>query len=76
MSDVESPVLSVAQAAVYLGVSRATVYRITAEQGRGPSGLQPLLIRGRRVFLRADLDAYLQRCKVAPTRHCRGATSP
>lgn len=57
--------LSVNDAAAYIGVSRATLYRITAESGTSPTGLRPLRVRGRRLFLRTDLDAYLRRQRVA-----------
>ena len=66
--EIQPAALSVPQAAAYLGVSRATVYRISAERGEGASGLEPLLIRGRRVLLREDLDAYLQSCRARQGR--------
>lgn len=53
--------LSVLDAAAYLGVSRRTLYRISAECGTGPSALPVAHIRGRRVFRVRDLDAYLAR---------------
>jgi excisionase family DNA binding protein len=59
--------LSVPAAAAYLGISRATLYRIAAECGTGNSGLQVVRIRGRRLFMRRDLDAYLARHRVPAT---------
>lgn len=53
--------LGVMDAAAYLGVSRRTLYRISAECGTGPSALPVTHIRGRRVFRVRDLDAYLAR---------------
>lgn len=64
----EPAALSVTEAAAYIGVSRATLYRITAECGTSPTGLRPLRVRGRRLFLRKDLDAYLLRQRV-PSNH-------
>lgn len=62
MSRGRSPVLTVAEAAAYLGVSRMTVYRLTAEQGQGRSALPVVhLSPGRRGFMQSDLDAYLKR---------------
>lgn len=51
--------LGVDDAAKYLGVSRRTLYRISAECGT--TGLPVVHIRGRRVFRTRDLDAYLDR---------------
>jgi excisionase family DNA binding protein len=53
--------LTVKQAAAYLGVSTRTLYRITAECGTGKDELPVVHIRGRRLFLRRDLDTYLAR---------------
>lgn len=64
----EPATYSVPDAARYLGVSRATLYRITAERGTGKSSLMPTVIRGRRVFTRKQLDAYLDACTVKPRR--------
>lgn len=62
----ESPVLSVADAAAYIGVSRATLYRICAEQGQGRSRLAVVHTSARRRgFLRVDLDKYLARQRQA-----------
>jgi excisionase family DNA binding protein len=64
-NDVVQPAaLTVDQAATYIGVSRRTMYRISAEAGTG--GLPVVHIRGRRVFLRRHLDAYLERQVVRP----------
>jgi excisionase family DNA binding protein len=56
--------LSVPQAAAYLGISRATLYRVAAECGTGKTGLRVVRIRGRRLFKRTDLDAYIARQRV------------
>ncbi len=69
---VEPAALSVNDAAVYLGISRATLYRITAERGTGPSVLRPTLIGGRRLFQPKHLDAYLDAQTVKPARCVRG----
>lgn len=53
--------LGIEDAAKYLGVSRRTLYRISAECGTGPDALKVVHIRGRRVFRTRDLDAYLDR---------------
>ena len=53
--------LGVDDAAKYLGVSRRTLYRISAECGNGPDALPVVHVRGRRVFRTRDLDAYLDR---------------
>lgn len=51
--------LGVTDAARYLGVSRRTMYRLSAECGtRSP--LRPVHIGGRRVFRVVDLDRYLE----------------
>jgi excisionase family DNA binding protein len=67
-TSLEPAALSVTDAAAYMGVSRATLYRIAAECGTGSSGLQVVRVRGRRLFLRRDLDAYLARQRV-PARN-------
>jgi excisionase family DNA binding protein len=51
--------LTVSQAATYLGISRRTLYRISAERGVGKSRLPVCCIEGRRLFRVCDLDAYL-----------------
>ena len=51
--------LSVADAARYIGISRSSMYRLTAECGTR-TGLRPVHIGGRRVFRVKDLDAYLE----------------
>jgi excisionase family DNA binding protein len=58
--------LTVDQAAAYIGVSRRTMYRLSAECGTGKSELPVVHVRGRRVFLRRHLDAYLERQVVQP----------
>lgn len=63
---VEPAALTVDQAATYLGVSRRTLYRITAECGTGKDNLPIIRLRGRRLFLRRDLDAYLQAHQINP----------
>lgn len=61
-----SPVLDVAGAAAYLGISRRTLYRLSAAQGQGRAGLPVIhLSPGRRGFLQSDLDAYLRRQRLA-----------
>jgi excisionase family DNA binding protein len=52
--------LSVNDAAAYLGISRATVYRLAAECGAG-KGPRVTKVRGRSMFKRAELDAYIER---------------
>lgn len=60
--------LSVVDAAKYLGISRSSMYRLTAECG-ARDDLRPVHIGGRRVFRVKDLDAYLERHLVpAPDR--------
>jgi excisionase family DNA binding protein len=59
---------TVKQAATYLGVSTRTLYRITAECGAGAAEIPVIHVRGRRLFLKADLDAYL-------ARHTLGASA-
>ena len=55
-------VLNVADAAKYLGVSARTMYRLSAQNGTGYQELPVVHVAaGRRVFLVADLDAYLER---------------
>lgn len=51
--------LSVADAAKYLGISRSSMYRLTAECGTRVN-LRPVHIGGRRVFRIVDLDRYLE----------------
>lgn len=61
--------LSVSQAAAYLGISRSSMYRLSAECGTGQPLLSPVhVLPGRRVFLRKDLDAYLESCRQGPAR--------
>lgn len=67
-SAIEPSALTVDQAATYLGVSRRTLYRITAECGTGKDDLPVIHVRGRRLFLRRDLDAYLEAHRVQPLR--------
>ncbi len=62
-----SPLLSVSDAAAYLGISRASLYRIAAECGTGKSGLAVIRIRGRRLFKKTDLDAFIARSQVQRT---------
>ena len=58
----ESPVLTVAQAAAYVGLGRSTFYRVTAACGTGTHAIPVVqLSPGRRGYLRSDLDAYLNR---------------
>ena len=58
----ESPVLTVAQAAAYVGLGRSTFYRVAAACGTGTHAIPVVHISpGRRGFLRKDLDAYLAR---------------
>jgi excisionase family DNA binding protein len=61
----QSPLLSIPEAAAYLGISRATLYRISAERGQGGSGLNVVPIRGRRFFEQRALDAYIARQRVS-----------
>lgn len=49
--------LGVNDAAAYLGVSRRTLYRLSAECGTG--ALPVVHLRGRRVFRVVDLDRFL-----------------
>lgn len=51
--------LGVEDAARYLGVSRRTMYRLSAECGTGPAQLPVVHIGGRRLFRLRDLDAFL-----------------
>ena len=51
--------LSVEEAAIYIGVSRATMYRLSA--ACGTSGLPVVHLGRRRVFRVAELDKYLER---------------
>lgn len=67
MSAVQPAALSVADSATYLGISRKTMYRISAERGTG-GGPVPVEIRGRRVFRVKDLDAYLERQQATSRR--------
>lgn len=58
MTKITPAALGVADAAKYLGISRTSMYRLTAECGtRSP--LRPVHIGGRRVFRVVDLDAFL-----------------
>ena len=52
--------LSVNDAAAYLGISRSTMYRLAAECGAG-GGPQVTPVRGRRMFSVAELDAFIER---------------
>lgn len=74
-TNVEAAALTVAQAAAYLGVSRRTLYRITAECGTGKDDLPFIAIRGRRLFLRRDLDTYLAAHQVQPIRRLHAAST-
>jgi predicted DNA-binding transcriptional regulator AlpA len=67
VSAIQPAALSVTDAAAYLGVSRKTMYRISAERGTG-GGPCPVEIRGRRVFRVKDLDAYLDRQQTTSVR--------
>lgn len=53
--------LGVTDAAAYLGISRRSLYRLSAECGTGPDALPVVHLGGRRVFRVRDLDAYLER---------------
>ena len=66
----ESPVLTVAQAAAYVGLGRSTFYRVTAACGTGSHAIPVVqLSPGRRGYLQIDLDAYLRRQVVRGGRH-------
>lgn len=61
--------LGVDDAAAYLGISRRTMYRLSAECGNGPSAIPVVHVSpGRRVFRIRDLDAYLARQTVTGGR--------
>ena len=62
--------LSVNDTALYLGVSRATVYRMSAERGVGRFPA-PKLIRGRRLFAVKDLDAFIAQANPAGGHQAR-----
>jgi excisionase family DNA binding protein len=63
--------LSVEDAATYLGISRNTVYRLSAECGTRVPELRPVHIGGRRLFRRIDLDAFLEAHLVPPAKEVR-----
>lgn len=59
--------LSAADTATYLGVSRATIYRLTA--ACGTTGFpRPVPTGSRRVFQVRDLDAWLSRAAASDAR--------
>jgi predicted DNA-binding transcriptional regulator AlpA len=60
--------LGVNDAAKFLGISRRSMYRLTAECGTGPSQIPVVHIGGRRVFRVRDLQAFLDRNVVAGGR--------
>lgn len=53
--------LSVADTATYLGVSRTTVYKLSAACGTGPGALPVVHIGGKRLFRITDLDRFIER---------------
>jgi excisionase family DNA binding protein len=53
--------LSVKDTAIYLGVSRSTVYKLSAQCGTGPAALPVVYIGRKRLFRVADLDRLIER---------------
>ncbi len=58
---VSPALLSVADTAVYLGVSRTTVYKLSAACGAGTGELPVVHIGRKRLFRVADLDRLIER---------------
>jgi len=58
---VSPALLSVADTATFLGVSRTTVYKLSAACGTGPGALPVVHIGGKRLFRITDLDRLIDR---------------
>jgi len=63
--------LSVADTATYLGVSRTTVYKLSAACGTGPAALPVVHIGGKRLFRLTDLERLIERSVACGGRQSR-----
>jgi len=70
---VSPALLSVADTAIFLGVSRTTVYKLSAACGTGPAALPVVHIGGKRLFRVTDLDRFIERSIAHGGRHIKAA---